>query len=63
MLSRQATSRHTTVLGGMWWCVMVAPNGSVIPGGTLPISSSQVHACSGLEFRKSYRYLVGRLCL
>jgi hypothetical protein len=20
--------RHTTVLGGMWWCVMVAPNGS-----------------------------------
>jgi hypothetical protein len=19
---------HTTVLGGMWWCVMVAPNGS-----------------------------------
>jgi hypothetical protein len=21
--------RHTTVLGGMWWCVMVPPNGSV----------------------------------
>jgi hypothetical protein len=28
ILSRQATGRHTTVLGGMRWCVMVPPNGS-----------------------------------
>jgi hypothetical protein len=33
-----------------------------IPGGALPISSYQVLACSGSEFRKQYQYLVGRVC-
>jgi hypothetical protein len=45
--------RHTTVLGGMWWCVMVAPNGSdsitcreTKPPGPFPIKT-QSHSPRG----------------
>jgi hypothetical protein len=30
LVSRQATDRHITVLGGMLSCVMVPPNGSEV---------------------------------
>src|SRR5437762_3358923 len=32
--------RHTTVLSGMWWCVMVPPNGSLrLSTSTVPFTS------------------------
>jgi hypothetical protein len=39
ILSRQATGRYTTVLGGIRWCVMVLPNGSET---CLPLQQSLV---------------------